>query len=95
MKKIEKFECEICNRIFINENEAIACEENHNKCICEKQGQFTIYNKVLAYAKSLYGIINFKKSFIKIYIDDDDSETYKKIIDIKYCPFCGKKLNQD
>ena len=90
VKEVEIYKCSTCGKEYTELCEAVECEESH-KCPCEKQdfyrlGYYLYYNDV--FISGIY----FKEKRIALMRDDDGTIRERDSTDVKYCPFCGRKL---
>ena len=91
--KKETYICSICRKEFKTKESAERCEHDHALCVCQKEKGITIARSIIGYGRAIEGVIDFQKKDIEVYLEDeDDAKRYMKRTDIRYCPFCGKKI---
>lgn len=89
------YECGTCHKIYAKREDAENCEKSH-KCDCEKG--FKYYR--LGYLEPQYDSyvssnINWEEKEIQLIYDYHDHESVHDRRPIKYCPFCGRELNDN
>ena len=84
------YECSKCHKIYMNEEDAVKCEESH-KCPCEKW-DFCRIGIDEHYGEVFVSGIYFKEKAIKLMINDDGTIYDRDLTKINYCPFCGREL---
>ena len=99
MKATTYYYCEICGNKYHDEADAKLCEARHNICVCQGGGSpsESRSNIILGYGTSVRNYIDFKKKFIVMEYEEDTTRVtrYSRKLPIKFCPYCGRNLEDD